>query len=118
MKKLLVINVLLNIITLMLIIFKPSILGIPDVYVNVFKTFSLIIYLGTIATALKSMDKTLSTNLVYTHFNPEVCRKCGYKLCICNLYPPPPEKPKKTDLLTLTILEEDTKPVNKCVIKS
>lgn len=106
MKKLLLVNVILNIITISMIIFN---LNLPDIYINAFKTLAFVIYVGTIAMALKKLNKTSSTVLMYTHFNPEVCRKCGYKLCICHLYPPPPEKPKNTDLLTMTIFEQDYK---------
>jgi hypothetical protein len=104
MKKLLFIVIALNIITLILVLTGVK----ENVYVDIYKLIAVSIYTYTIVLAIKELyTKSSEVVIIPTHFNPDVCRKCGYKICICHLYPPPPDKPKVSDSLTVSILLED-----------
>lgn len=104
MKKLLFTVIALNIITMTLVLTNVN----ENVYVNIYKLIAFTIYTYTIVLAIKELyTKSSEIVIIPTHFNPDVCRKCGYKRCICHLYPPPPDKPKMSDPLTIEILLED-----------
>ena len=104
MKKLLFTVIVLNIITMTLVLTNVN----QNIYVNIYKLIAFSIYTYTIVLAIKELyTKSSEVVIIPTHFNPDVCRKCGYKMCICHLYPPPPDKPKVSDSLTVSILLED-----------
>lgn len=110
MKKILLTLVIVcNVITIILIALQPS---LNILFVNAFKVIALLIYTVAIVIGINELHMSEKIEWIPTYFNPEVCRKCGYKLCICHLYPPPTEKPKISDSLTVEILSEDFKKNN------